>query len=65
MKDDNLVSQMFGSPVVGFNVVYIDGKPKVNVVKADDPNPQLVPGIPFTGSGFNKARSIWRELITD
>lgn len=67
VQDNNLVSQMFGAPVVGFNVVYIDGKPKVNVVKADDPNPELVPGIPFTGSGsgFNRTRSIWRELITD
>lgn len=67
VKDDNLVSQMFSAPVVGFNVVYIDGKPKVNVVKADDPNPELVPGIPFSGSGsgFNKVRSIWRELIPD
>jgi type IV pilus assembly protein PilY1 len=67
VQDNNLVSQMFGAPVVGFNVVYIDGKPKVNVVKADDPNPELVPGIPFSGSGsgFNKVRSIWRELIPD
>ena len=65
VKNDNIVSQMFDSPVVGFNVVYIDGKPKVNVVKADDPNPELVPNIPFTGSGsgFTKTRSIWRELI--
>jgi type IV pilus assembly protein PilY1 len=53
------------APIVGFNVVSIDGKPKVNVVKSDDPNPKLLEGIKFTGSGtgFQKKRAIWRELI--
>ncbi|MDP2247589.1 MAG: PilC/PilY family type IV pilus protein [Nitrosomonadales bacterium] len=65
--DSGLVSTMTSSPVVGFNVVYIDGKPKVSIVTADNPTPQLMPGVPFSGSGsgFNKVRSIWRELIID
>lgn len=63
--NDDKVSNYFSSPIVGFNVVYIDGKPKVSVVTADNPTPQLVPNVPFSGSGsgFNKTRSIWRELI--
>ncbi|PKO25705.1 MAG: hypothetical protein CVU35_02880 [Betaproteobacteria bacterium HGW-Betaproteobacteria-8] len=65
--DDNIVSTMTSSPVVGFNVVYIDGKPKVSIVTADNPTPKLIPGVPFSGSGsgFTRTRSIWRELITD
>jgi len=59
-----IVSSRTGAPTVGFNVVYIDGKPKVSIVTADDPTPKLIPDIPFSGSGtgFQKKRSIWREL---
>lgn len=62
-----MVSKQTNSPIVGFNVVYIDGVPKVSIVTADNPTPQLVPGVPFSGSGsgFTRTRSIWRELITD
>jgi len=61
----DIVSTRTNAPTVGFNVVYIDGKPKVSIVTADDPTPKLIPGIPFSGSGtgFQKRRSIWRELI--
>lgn len=64
---DNVVSTITSSPVVGFNVVYIDGKPKVSIVTADNPTPKLIPDVPFSGSGsgFTRTRSIWRELITD
>lgn len=60
-----VVSSRTSSPTVGFNVVYINGKPKVSVVAADDPTPKLIPDIPFSGSGtgFQKRRSIWRELV--
>ncbi len=53
------------APSVGFNVVYINGKPKVSNVVADDKNPKLIPNIPFsgTGTGFQLKRSIWREII--
>src|SRR5690606_4889190 len=57
---EGLVSKQSNSPIVGFNIVYIDGKPKVSIVTADDPSPQLIPGVPFAGSGagFQKTRSI-------
>lgn len=60
-----LVSARTSAPSVGFNVVYINGVPKVSNVVADDKNPQLIPNIPFsgTGSGFQLKRSIWREII--
>lgn len=60
-----IVSSRTGAPTVGFNIVYIKGKPKVSIVTADDPTPQLLPDIPFegSGSGFQKKRSIWREII--
>jgi len=59
----NVVSLRTNAPTVGFNVVYIDGKPKVSIVTADNPTPQILE-VPFTGSGtgFQKHRSIWREL---
>lgn len=61
----DIVSARTNAPTVGFNVVYIGGKPKVSLVTADDPTPKLIPDIPFSGSGtgFQKRRSIWRELI--
>ncbi|NOU25339.1 MAG: hypothetical protein HOO90_07365 [Methylotenera sp.] len=60
-----IVSARTNSPTVGFNVVYVDGKPKVSIVTADDPTPKLLPDVPFSssGAGFQKKRSIWRELI--
>lgn len=62
---DGLISTRTNSPPVGFNVVYIDGKPKVSIVTAEDPTPKLLSTTPFGGSGtgFQKQRSIWRELI--
>lgn len=57
--------------IVGMNVFYITdpitGKivPKVNIVTGLDPTPELVKDPPFStsGSGFQKKRAIWRELI--
>jgi type IV pilus assembly protein PilY1 len=59
------VSARTSAPSVGFNVLYINGVPKVSNVVADDKNPKLIPNIPFssTGSGFQLRRSIWREII--
>lgn len=60
-----VVSQRTSAPSVGFNVVYVAGKPKVSNVLSDNPNPTLVEGIPFAGSptGFQLKRSIWREIV--
>lgn len=62
---EGLVSVRSNAPIVGFNVVGIGGKPKVNIVTADDPNPKLIDFVRFSGSGtgFQKTRAIWRELI--
>lgn len=61
----SVVSKRTTAPSVGFNVVYVDGKPKISNVVADDPNPNLIPDIPFSGSGtgFQLKRSIWREIL--
>lgn len=61
----NVVSRRTTAPSVGFNVVYVNGKPKISNVVADDENPKLIPDIPFSGSGtgFQMKRSIWREII--
>lgn len=65
IPDAEAASWRVNAPIVGFNVVSIGGKPKVNVVTADNPNPQLLDNIKFTGSGtgFQKKRAIWRELF--
>ena len=62
----NIVSAKTNAPIVGINVLYVNGKPVVNIVTADNPTPTF-PAIqpPFTGgsaSGFTSHRAIWREL---
>ena len=53
------------APIVGINIVYIDGKPVVSIVTSKNPTPQLIPDVPFSdsGNGFQKKRVIWRELV--
>jgi type IV pilus assembly protein PilY1 len=57
------------APVVGINVVYVNGQPKVSIVTADDPTPKFPAIQPdFIGgltSGFKERRIIWRELINE
>ena len=59
------VSTRFSAPIVGINIVYIDGKPKVSVVKADNPTPEIVETEEFPGGGaaFQSKRAVWREVI--
>lgn len=65
----NVVASKTNAPIVGMNVLYVKGKPVVNVVTADNPTPQFPPQQPdFTGgsaSGFTNHRVIWRELIDE
>lgn len=66
---NNVVSSKTNAPIVGINVLYIKGKPVVNIVTADNPTP-TIPSVapPFTNgteSGFTNHRAIWRELIED
>lgn len=65
----NVVASKTNAPIVGMNILYVKGKPVVNVVTADNPTPQFPPQQPqFTGgsaSGFTNHRVIWRELIDE
>lgn len=60
-----LASKITNSPIVGINVLYIQGQPIVEVVTSTNPTPEIVPGIPFAASagGFVGKRVTWRELI--
>ncbi len=60
-----LVSTKYTSPIVGINVLYILGKPIVEVVTATNPTPQIDPSVQIkaSGSAFTGKRVIWRELL--
>ncbi|MBK7563542.1 MAG: hypothetical protein IPI21_04325 [Propionivibrio sp.] len=60
-----LVSTQYNSPIVGINVLYILGKPKIEVVTATNPTPQIDPNVQIkaSGSAFTGKRVIWRELL--
>lgn len=70
-KTGALASGVVGSktnkPVVGINIIYIKGKPVVNVVTADDPTPRPpsvgMPKVNGGVSGFTNRRAILRELV--
>jgi len=61
----NLVSVHFDSPIVGINVIYINGKPVVETITATNPTPTILPDVEFKGgsSAFTGKRVMWRELI--
>ena len=61
----NLVSVKFDSPIVGVNVIYINGKPVVETITATNPTPTILPDVEFKGgsSAFTGKRVMWRELI--
>ena len=58
-------SRKFDAPIVGFNVLFIDGKPVVAVVTATDPTPKLTGDDLFKTSpaAFSGTRVLWRELL--
>ncbi|MFZ2542238.1 MAG: PilC/PilY family type IV pilus protein [Gallionella sp.] len=60
-----VASLKYDSTIVGINVVYIDGNPKVEVVTSANPTPDLNTGVGFSASSsvFSGKRVIWRELI--
>ena len=56
----------YSSPIVGINVIFIDGSPIVLVTSSDQPTPQKPKeNIAFGGStaAFAGKRVLWRELI--
>jgi len=64
-----IVATKTNAPIVGINVLYVKGKPVVNIVTADNPTPTFPANQPeFTGgsaSGFTNHRVIWRELLDE
>lgn len=61
----DIVSQKYESPIVGVNVIYIAGKPIIEVVTATNPTPEQPPvSADFANGpgGFSSKRVIWREL---
>ena len=60
-----LVSAKFSSPIVGINIIYIQGKPIVEVVTSGNPTPTIEPSVEFKGAAptFTGKRVTWRELI--
>jgi type IV pilus assembly protein PilY1 len=64
-----LAATKTNAPIVGINVLYVKGKPVVNIVTADNPTPTFPAVQPeFTGgsaSGFTNRRVIWRELLDE
>lgn len=61
----NLASLKYDATIVGINVIYVQGTPKVGVVTSTNPTPELNPNVGFaaTATGFTGKRVIWRELI--
>lgn len=60
-----LAGAKYDSTIVGVNVIYIDGEPKVEVVTSTNPTPELDKRVLFTKSQatFSGKRVLWRELI--
>ena len=58
-------STKYDATIVGINVVYINGKPKLSVGTSNDPTPTPDPSVPFLagGGGYTGKRVLWRELI--
>jgi type IV pilus assembly protein PilY1 len=58
-------SLKYDATIVGVNVLYVQGVPKVGVVTSTNPTPELNTGVNFaaTATGFTGKRVIWRELI--
>ena len=61
---ETLVSQKYDATIVGVNVIYVQGEPKVGVVTSSNPTPVLDENVSFPASaaGFTGKRTLWREL---
>ena len=60
-----ITSVKYSSPIVGINILFIDGKPVTEVVTSTDPTPTINKDTPFkaTSAGFSGQRVLWRELL--
>ena len=64
----SIVAVRTNAPIVGLNVLYVNGKPVTNIVTADNPTPTSIKETPYGGAaygGFTNHRVIWRELIDE
>jgi len=61
----SLASLKYDATIVGVNILYVQGEPKVGVVTSTNPTPELNQNVEFaaTATGFSGKRVIWRELI--
>lgn len=62
-----IIGKKTSAPIVGFNIIYINGKPVKSVTFGNDPTPQNTGGNfgGTTTSGFQNHRVIWRELLDE
>ena len=60
-----LTSVKYDSTIVGINVLFIEGKPVVEVVTSNNPKPKIDenPEFAAAAAGFTGKRVLWRELI--
>ncbi len=60
-----LASSKYDATIVGVNVVYIGGQPKIGVVTSNNPTPVLNDSVVFSSNaaGFSGKRVLWRELF--
>ncbi len=61
----DIVSMKYDATIVGINMLYTQGVPKVGIVTSTNPTPQLNANVGFaaTAAGFSGKRVLWRELI--
>lgn len=62
---NSVVSSRYEAPIVGINVIYIEGNPIASVVTANNPTPTKDPQVIVKGNApvFTAKRVSWRELI--
>ena len=61
---ETLVSQKYDATIVGVNVIYVQGEPKVAAVTSIDETPIIDENVRIRASaaGFKGQRTLWREL---
>ena len=64
IEPSTVVSKKYDSPIVGINVLYIGGKPVIEVVTSTKPTPEKDPDVKIkdSGSSFTGTRVQWREV---
>lgn len=62
----SITSVRYDTPIVGINVLFIDGKPVTEVVTATNPTPKINKQVAYDDKSpgkFSGKRVLWRELI--